>query len=76
VTTGETDQDDLLPLLLEICEDFFAHTSPAILTELDALLVKRGITGGPGWLIDLLALTRQRLQNPAHHDGSDPRDNR
>ena len=75
MTTGETDQDGLLPLLLEICEDFFAHTSPATRGELDTLLLGREITGGPGWLIDILALTRLRLQNPAHHDKPDPRDN-
>nr|WP_221382959.1 hypothetical protein [Actinoplanes polyasparticus] len=57
---GEPD-DDLLPLLLEICEDYFAG-SPAGRRELDALLRTRDITGGPGWLIDMLALTRRRLQ--------------
>lgn len=62
--------DELLPLLLQICEDFFASTSPATRRELDALLAARGITGGPGWLIDMLALTRLRLESPAEHDGS------
>ena len=47
MTTGETDQDGLLPLLLEICEDFFAHTSPATRGELDTLLLGREITGRP-----------------------------
>ncbi len=32
------------------------------LDELDALLRTKNITGGPGWLIDMLALTRQRLR--------------
>ncbi|GGN88123.1 hypothetical protein GCM10010112_71300 [Actinoplanes lobatus] len=55
--------DDLLPTILSICEDFFAHTSPAVHRELDTLLKARAISGGPGWLIDMLALTRLRLQN-------------
>lgn len=54
--------DDPLPLLLEICEDYFAGTSAASRQELDAFLQARDITGGPGWLIDMLALTRRRLQ--------------
>jgi len=52
---------DLLSALLEICEDFFAAACPATHGELDALLRTRGITGGHGWLIDMLALTRLRL---------------
>lgn len=32
------------------------------------LLRTRGITGGPGWLIDMLGLTRLRLQNTTHHN--------
>jgi hypothetical protein len=54
--------DDLLPVLLEICEAYFAHTDPMSHRELDAILLARDITGGPGWLIDMLALTRRRLQ--------------
>jgi len=54
--------DDLLPLLLEICEDYFAHAGPIGHREIDDLLRARSITGGPGWLIDMLALTRRRLQ--------------
>ena len=61
MTIEETGHGDLLPLLLEICEDFFAHTSPAIRDELDQLLRAHGITGGPGWLIDMLGLMRVRL---------------
>jgi hypothetical protein len=60
---GET--DELLPEVLAICEDFFAGTSPAVHHELDTLLRARDITGGPGWLIDMLALTRLRLQSPS-----------
>ena len=54
--------DVLLPLLLEICEDYFANAGPIGHREVDALLRARDITGGPGWLIDMLALTRRRLQ--------------
>jgi hypothetical protein len=57
--------DDLLPLLLEICEDYLAHASPIGHREVDAVLRARDITGGPGWLIDMLALTRRRLQDGA-----------
>jgi hypothetical protein len=77
MATGQTqhDHDTLLPLLLEICEDFFRQTSPATRGELDMLLRERGITGGPGWLIDMLGLTRLHLQRHrytstlgTHHD--------
>ena len=65
-----TPGDDRLPLLLEICEDYFAHIGPNGHYEVDALLRGHDITGGPGWLIDMLALTRRRLQGgtqtPAH----------
>ena len=57
--------DDLLPALLGICEEFFASTSPAVRRELDTLMRARDITGGPGWLIDMLALTRSRMERPA-----------
>jgi hypothetical protein len=60
--------DQLLPTLLEICEDFLASTSPAVHRELDAHLRARDITGGPGWLIDMLALARLRLQTSAGTD--------
>jgi hypothetical protein len=65
MTTREAGPDDLLPLLLEICEDFLARTSPSVRREVDNVLHAHGITGGPGWLIDMLALSRLRLQNPA-----------
>ncbi|BCY10910.1 hypothetical protein [Actinoplanes sp. L3-i22] len=70
----DTDEprDDLLPLLLEICEDFFAHAAPAVHHDLDDLLQARHITGGPGWLIDMLALTRQRLETSPEPGGSRP----
>ncbi|MEW2444773.1 hypothetical protein [Micromonospora marina] len=60
--------DQLLQLLLQICEDFLANTGPATRHEVDTLLRTRGITGGPGWLIDMLGLTRLRLQNATHRD--------
>jgi hypothetical protein len=67
----DTDEpNDLLPLLLGICEDFFTGAGPAIHREVDALLQGRRITGGPGWLIDMLALTRQRLKTPIEPGGS------
>jgi hypothetical protein len=59
----EHDQDQLLPHLLEICEDFLGHASPATRHELDTYLRTRGVTGGPGWLIDMLGLTRLRTQH-------------
>ncbi|MEV6695507.1 hypothetical protein AB0M35_28980 [Micromonospora sp. NPDC051196] len=68
-TTNDTHHRDLLPLLLEICEDFLAHTGPATHHEVDILLRARGITGGPGWLIDILGLTRLHLQDATHRDG-------
>jgi hypothetical protein len=48
--------------LLHICEDFFRTTGPETRAELDATLREHGITGGPGWLIDTLGLTRLHLQ--------------
>jgi hypothetical protein len=65
---GEPD-DDLLPLLLEIRENYFAGAGPAGRREVDALLRARDITGGPGWLIDMLAITGRRLQTPADPAG-------
>lgn len=60
--------DDLLPTILGICEDFFTHASPAVHHELDTVLRAYDISGGPGWLIDTLALTRLRLQTAADSD--------
>ena len=63
MVTDHIPQDhEQLQLLLEICETFFRHTNPATRDEIDRLLRQRGITGGPGWLIDMLGLTRLRLQ--------------
>jgi hypothetical protein len=59
---GHTDHDHLLEQLLEICENFFGHTSQATRDEVDAYLRARGITGGPSWLIDMLGLTRLQHQ--------------
>lgn len=63
----EHDHDHLLAHLLEICEDFLGRASQATRHELDAYLCTRGITGGPGWLIDMLGLTRLRLQHPRYN---------
>lgn len=54
----------------------FGSAGPAVHRELDAVLPVHGVTGGPGWLIDMLALPRLRLQTaadpgqPATADGS------
>ncbi|GLY02947.1 MULTISPECIES: hypothetical protein [Actinoplanes] len=70
MNTGETEPNDLVPLLLEICEDFLAQPGPPVHREVDDVLHAHGITGGPGWLIDMLALSRLRLQNT--DDGPKP----
>jgi hypothetical protein len=72
---GQTQYDhQLLEQLLEICEDFFGRASPATRHELDSYLHTRGANGGPGWLIDMLGLTRLRLQAPSrHHNKPGPR---
>jgi len=66
-----TPGDDWLPLLLEICEDCFAHIGPNGYYEVDALLRGHDITGGPDWLIDMLALTADASRaglEPPHID--------
>jgi hypothetical protein len=63
----EHDHDQLLAHLLEICEDFLGRASHATRDEVDAYLRTRSITGGPGWLIDMLGLTRLRLQALSRH---------
>ena len=73
MSPGEPD-DDLLPTILGICEVFFAHASPAVHRELDVLLRAHNISGGPGWLIDMLAHTQLRLQtatDPAQPTATD-----
>src|SRR5262245_25415294 len=52
MSISDTDHD-LLSLLLEICPDFFSHTSQAAREEVNTLLHTRG----SGWLIDILGLT-------------------
>ena len=59
---------DQLPELLHVCEDFFRTAGPATLAELDTILREHAITGGPGWLIDMLGLTRLHL--PHQHDAT------
>jgi hypothetical protein len=67
--TGATEHDhDQLPLLLEICEDILRHTSPTTRDEINTLLRERAITGGPGWLIDMLGFTRLRLQHQQYNN--------
>ena len=61
MTTGTDHQQ--LQQLLQICEDYFRHADPATHTDLDAVLRRHHVTGGPGWLIDMLALTLHRLQH-------------
>lgn len=65
------EHDHLLTELLELCEDFLGHASPATRDELNAYLHTRGIAGGPGWLIDMLGLTRRRLQHQHNSPGRD-----
>ncbi|RSM64051.1 hypothetical protein DMB66_21300 [Actinoplanes sp. ATCC 53533] len=57
-----------LEQLLEICEQFFGHAGPATRHQVDTLLQAHGIHGGPGWLIDMLAFARYRLQHPHLND--------
>jgi hypothetical protein len=66
MATSHTDDDQLLHLLLEICEEHLRDADAATRDDIDTLLLARGITGGPGWLIDMLGLTRRRLQAPDH----------
>jgi hypothetical protein len=66
MSTGEL--DDLPPMLLGICEDFVAGASPAVHRVLEAVLRGHHVTGGPGWLIDMLTLTRLRLQTAPDTD--------
>jgi hypothetical protein len=63
--------DHLLTEVLELCEDFFGHASPDTRDELNAYLRSRGIAGGPGWLTDMLGLTRLRLQHQHDSPGRD-----
>lgn len=60
-----------LEQLLEICEQFFSHAGPVTCHEIDTLLRAHGIHGGPGWLVDMLAFARYRLQHP-HLNNLDP----
>lgn len=66
-----TQHEQDLEQLLEICEQFFGHASPATCHEVDTLLRAHGIYGGPGWLVDMLAFARYRLQHP-HLNNLDP----
>lgn len=61
MTVPDADQDDLLPLLLEVCEELISHGGPATHEEIDQRIRAHGFTGGPGWLVSMLAFTRHRL---------------
>lgn len=50
--------------LLEICDGFFRR-HPNVAADLDELLVDRGLTGGPGWLIDGLGFSALDLWKKA-----------
>jgi hypothetical protein len=43
--------------LLKLCEEFFRHASPIVLTELSQFLTERGHPGGLGWFLDTLGFT-------------------
>jgi hypothetical protein len=60
--TTDTEREHLRELL-HICEDYFRHADPATHADLDAVLRRHDVTGGPGWLIDMLSLTLHRLQH-------------
>jgi hypothetical protein len=59
---------DHLSELLHICEDFFRNADPATLAKLDTILREHGITGGPGWPIDILGLTRPHPHSDTEND--------
>ncbi len=65
---------DRIAELLEITDSFLRAHLPTIDTDLDDLLVERGITGGPGWLIDTVGVTALALRiaasSPASTTGS------
>ena len=66
--SSNVDREQLLAVVLEVCEEFFAGAGPAIHREVDVLLLARGISGGPGWLIDMLALSRVGLPSSSIQD--------
>jgi hypothetical protein len=66
-TTIEPTQHDRLIELLQLCEDFIAHASPATHAELDAFLRGRDNHGGPAYLIDMLAFTHDQLSHQHQH---------
>jgi hypothetical protein len=56
------EQADRIAELLEICDAFLRHGPAPARTRLDALLLDRGITAGPCWLIDMLRFTARDLR--------------
>ena len=55
--TMSTERLDQIAELLEITEQFLRTHLQTVHRDLDELLLHRGITGGPGWLIDVLGAT-------------------
>jgi hypothetical protein len=60
VTIGR-DQLTHVVELLEITDTYLRRVFPRPTYQLDELLRERGITGGPGWLIDTIGLTAMQL---------------
>jgi hypothetical protein len=72
--TISRDRLDRITDLLETCDGFFRASSPATLQALDELLTDRGISGGPGWLVDTLGLTGLQLRVTASHPSNETGD--
>jgi hypothetical protein len=68
MTTRRAPHEQNLEQILEICEQFFGHASPATSREVDIHLRAHDVYGGPGWLTDMLAFARNRLQHPHLND--------
>ncbi|WP_433294501.1 hypothetical protein ACQP2F_33270 [Actinoplanes sp. CA-030573] len=58
----EEPDDELLPMILGVCEDFFAMPAQPSTTSSARSSAPETSAAVPGWLIDMLALTRLRLQ--------------
>jgi hypothetical protein len=74
VTTSQSTTDEHLLQLLQICEDYFHSAGPSTHAQLDAILREHDITGGPGWLINMLGLTRLHLQHQHEATTGEPQD--
>lgn len=60
--TMRVDELDRIAELLEITDAFLRANLDTVHRDLDELLLHRGITGGPGWLIDTVGFTALRLR--------------